>query len=137
MNREAFALAHETLRDAVVTFGWSRRKFGPFPSGIVQAHYAPPLGKFEGEHWAAIHFYNAALNGGGDEPLYEADGTVAADLFMVEDVERAAFAFKPATAFVALWYSDTGFVSMVELTADEYDEQRTEWELAHAIDEEA
>ena len=126
MNREAFKLAHETLRKAVREYGWWRHATEyKSPDGIYRRYHAP-LGKFEGEHWSIVHFYDAVMDGCGDEPLYE-DETIAADLLEVSDVEREAFKFAPNTGFVALWCSGQGFVSMQELTAEEYDRLREDY----------
>lgn len=146
MNREAFKLARDTLRLAVREYGWHRERteIGYFAHDHiantyatektvthVRADYRYGPGKFEGEHWSIVHFYDAVMNGCTDEPLSYADGQTAADLLEVSDLEREAFKLEKDTSFVALWYSDTGFVSMTELTADEYDATREAWERDH------
>lgn len=122
MNTEAFKLARATLRLAVKEYGWSRRG-----RASCRPYYAAPLGKFEGEHWAIVHYYDAMLNGGGDEPLYSGEECVA-DLFEVSDTERAAFGFHADTSFVALWHSSNGFEHLAQLTATEYDDLRAQYE---------
>jgi hypothetical protein len=126
MNREAFKLARDTLRLAVREYGW-RRNWGKREiPGTARYRYTYGPGKFEGEHWSIVHFYDVAMNGCGDEPLYNGD-TIAADLLDVCDLERAAFGLKNSTNFVALWYHDNGFVSMDELTCNEYDQLRADY----------
>lgn len=131
MNTQAFKLARDTLRIAVKEYGWHRvpRQFpGTNADDLTsQRRYRYGPGKFQGEHWSIVHFYQAMLDGCVDEPLYNGD-TVAGDLFSVDDTERAAFQLKADTSFVALWYSDSGFVSLSELTADEYDKLLAEYE---------
>jgi hypothetical protein len=114
MNREAFSLARATLRTAVKEYGWHRR---PGCSGYA---YSP--GKFECEHWSIVHFYGAAMIGCAGESLVYGDSSIATDLFEVSDLEREAFGMAAGTVFIALWYSDSGFVTLEELTAADYAE---------------
>lgn len=124
MNREQFKLAHDTLRKAVREYGWARKA----DTDDKQApKYLAPLGKFEGEHWRTVHYYDAVMNGFADEPLYDGE-RMAADILEVTDDERVAFRFGVDIAFVALWHSESGFVSMQELTAKDYDELRAQYE---------
>lgn len=82
-----------------------------------------PLGRFESEPFYLPYFYADIMNGGGNEPMYDGE-TVAADIVEVSDDERAAFGLDDRTAFVALWYSGSGFVSLEQLTPDAHDELR-------------
>lgn len=132
MNRESFKLARDTLRLAVRDYGWRREMpdgFGRWRAG--KKRYVTGPGKFEGEHWSVVHYYETALDHNCDAPLYYADGTVAADIMIVLDVERDAFKLNADTHFVVLWYSEQGFVSMQELTATEYDNVREAWAIDH------
>lgn len=90
-------------------------------------------GKFEGEPWYAPYFWQCALEGAGDEPFYHGE-TVAGDVIPVDAEEREAFELAPQTAFVAVWYSEQGFVSLQELTTGEYDKTRAQYDSN--IDEE-
>lgn len=107
--------AQQAIRDAAIA---AALEYGYDATAL----HAPP-GKFEGEPFYVLYFYEAVLNGKADEPLYEGD-TVVADLLEVSDDERAAFKLNPDTAFVALWYAESGFVTLDELTAVQYDELR-------------
>lgn len=130
MNVEAFKLARQTLRTAVREYGWGRApRYGSTLTTDSNARltYRAPLGWFEGEHWAIVHYYDAVMNGCAGEPLGDGDHTDA-DLLEVSDVERLAFQFKADTQFVALWYSDSGFVTLEELTCKRYDELRAQYE---------
>lgn len=144
MNTEAFKLARATLRTAVKDYGWSRERtcIGYYAHDhvtdtyakeqtvtLVRANYRAPLGKFQGEHWSIVHYYYyTMMDGCGEEPLYNDGADAAADLFKVTDTERAAFAFYADTAFVALWHSSDGFVSLEQLTAARYDKLRAEFD---------
>lgn len=125
MNREAFKLARETLRLAVKEYGWQRRRIsfyaGDRPGTRTEYSHGP--GKFEGEHWSIVHYYDAMMNGSSDEPFYDGE-TCQGTPFEVTDVERAAFGFAPATQFVVILHSESGFESLQELTCEEYDEMR-------------
>lgn len=101
----------DTATDKAIAYGFREI------AGVLKA----PLGKFESEPYYALYFYDAMLDGCADEPLYDGD-TVAADVIIVSDDERVAFELNQDTAFVVLWYSDQGFVSLQELTASAYDE---------------
>lgn len=101
-------------------------EYGYTYSAEAQTLRAPP-GKFEGEPYCVLYFYEQAMNGCADEPLYDGDEQ-AADLLEVSDDEREAFGL--SADFVALWYSSQGFVSLQELTADEYDALRAKYEAA-------
>lgn len=120
-NREAFKLARATLRKAVKEYGFIR-----FPD---RPHYVGRIGKFEGEHWSIVHYYDAMLNGVGDAP-FMAPGTVEGTPFEVSDVERQAFGFEPDTDFVVLWHSQSGFETLTELSAGEYDRTRERYDNA-------
>ena len=97
--------------DAAISYGFKQLEE---PNGLR----APP-GKFEGEAYYVLHFWQAVLDGAADEPQYDGDD-VAADILEVSDDERAAFELNASTAFVALWCSPQGFVILQELAADEY-----------------
>lgn len=84
-------------------------------------------GKFEGEPYYAPYFYTTAMNGEGDEPLTDGE-RVAADVLEVTEDEHQAFELNQDTAFMALWYSESGFVTLQELTADEYDDLRAQYD---------
>ena len=92
--------------------GYRGGKFGP--------------GKFEGEQFYAPYFFQAALEN-GDEPFYDGED-VAGDPVEVTDLERAAFGLDATTAFVVVWYSPQGFISVSEYTASEYDRLREQHE---------
>lgn len=121
MNREAFKLARDTLRKAVKEYGWYRKadsNYGPT--------YLARLGKFEGEHWSIVHWYDAMMNGAGDEPFTEGEETVA-DVFPVEDIERAAFMLKESDQFAVLWHSSQGFETLEYIDCDRYDRLREQY----------
>jgi hypothetical protein len=116
MNSEAFKLARDTLRVAVKEYGWRRH---------TRYVYGP--GKFESEHWAIVHYWRALLDGDSDEPFStgeEVDGTP----FPVTDDERAAFGFAATTQFVVIWHSSQGFESLQEITCEQYDQLREEFD---------
>jgi hypothetical protein len=119
VNREAFSLARATLRTAVKEYGWRRDR----DSIGFGAPYTYGPGKFEAQHWSIVHFYGAAMIGCADESLDYGDN-IGADLLEVADTEREAFGMAADTVFVALWYSDSGFVTLEELTAADYAELR-------------
>ena len=129
MSREAFQLARDTLRLAVKKYGWSRRNVGPYRTAYC---YGP--GKFEGEHWSVVHFYDAAMVGG--DSLDFSQDTVQVDILEVSDAERAAFNLALDTQYVALWYSDSGFVTLEEMTADRRDNLIAQNEIANEVNEE-
>lgn len=83
-----------------------------------------PLGKFECEPYYALYFYQAMLDGGTVEPLFNGE-VCDGDVLEVSDAERAAFGID--AAFVVLWYSEQG-LSLQELTADEYDKLRARYD---------
>ena len=81
----------------------------------LRAQCAGP-GKFEGEEPATPYYYDLSLNGEGESLDSSEDGD-GADLFHVEDDERAAFGFDAdVTAFLLEWDSQ-GFVRGTPLTA--------------------
>lgn len=108
MNSEAFKLARETLRQAIREYGYFRGK------GYVRNRtYQARPGKFEGEHWRIVHYYQAMLDGGADEFIgFETVDTVAADVFHITDIERQAFGFSPAETVAILWHSEQGFETL-------------------------
>lgn len=128
MNREAFKLARDTLRTAVRKYGW-RLTWGKHrPEHIPKTarnRYSSGPGKFEGEHWSIVHWYQAMLDGMGDEPFYDGDD-VAADVFEVSDVERAAFMLDESDQFAVLWHSGQGFESLEYINAARYDRLRAQ-----------
>lgn len=122
MNREAYKLARDTLRMAVREYGWSRYRSRK-SNGVPLNGYVYGPGKFEGEHWSIVHYWDAMMNGCGDEPLYEGEDCVA-DIFEVSDVERAAFALSDSDQFAIIWHSPQGFESLEYVDADQYDRLR-------------
>jgi len=88
--------------------------------------WAARPGKFEGESFYTPYFYGQLMDGDG-EPLGDGDSTDA-DLLTVTDDERAAFALKADTAYIAVCYSEQGFVSVRELTEKEAEDLRAEYE---------
>jgi hypothetical protein len=117
MNTEAFKLARATLKLAVREYGWTRNRHDDWqrcPYG--QKRYSYGLGKFEGEHWSIVHFWDAYMNG-----CSEASGDTW-DAMEVVGAEREAFGLHPATFAVVLWHSEQGFVSMQEVTETQYSE---------------
>lgn len=97
MNTEAFKLARATLRIAVKDYGWHRRDSTTDRDGRPYV-YGP--GKFEGEHWSIVHWYDSYMGGFSDEI---GDGWEA---FNVDDTERAAFGLKPTDTVAVLHFSD-------------------------------
>lgn len=87
-----------------------------------------PRGKFEGEPFYVMYYWDRVMNGWHDEPFYCPTGEVAADVLEVSDDERAAFDLDPGTAFILLWQSDAGFVSLDQITPREYDRYRARYD---------
>lgn len=109
MVTEAYKLARATLRMAVRDYGWTRK------NSKWRTYYGYGPGKFEGEHWSIVHWYDAYMNGcTGDESGNNWEA------YEVTDDERAAFGIKGK--FVVLSFSDQGFVSLSE--ADDEDTER-------------
>lgn len=131
MNRESFKMARDTLRTAVRDYGFKRTEYQCTGTGQMRTEYRYGPGKFEGEHWSIVHWYEAMLNGMGDEPLTEGEDTVA-DLFEVSDTERAAFGINPGFDFAVLWYSVNGFCTLEYVSADGYDKLREQYEGAES-----
>jgi hypothetical protein len=129
MNSEAFKLARDTLRVAVKEYGW--RRHWTVRDGrtglVIRTRYVYGPGKFESEHWAIVHYWRALLDGDSDEPFStgeEVDGTP----FPVTDDERAAFGFAATTQFVVIWHSSQGFESLQEITCEQYDQLREQYD---------
>ena len=76
-----------------------------------------------------MHFYDAAMD--GDEGLDFGQDTVQVDILEVSDAERAAFNLALDTQYVALWYNDSGFVTLEEMTADRRDNLIAQNEIAN------
>jgi len=101
-------IADDIRRDAIklaLDYGYS--------TGMVA-----PLGKFEGEPWYAVYYYDAMLNGDG-EPMYAGEQCLG-DLFEVTSEEREAFGLDPSIMGIALWHSDIGFETLELLTDEKY-----------------
>ncbi len=82
-------------------------------------YLAAPCGRFEGEPYYALHYYDRMANGEGQAICVGED--VVADVFEVTDVEREAFGFKDSTVAVFLFYHDSGFITFEEHTAQTRD----------------
>jgi hypothetical protein len=84
-----------------------------------------PLGKFEGEPYYTLYYYDVMMNGCSDETFYNGpheDATVDADTFELDANDRAAFDLDESIVAVVLWHSDTGFETLEEVTRERYDE---------------
>ena len=114
MDTEAYKLARATLRTAVRDYGWHRTHGGD------DCYRAPP-GKFESEHWSIVHWHDAVMNGDGEsfDEYWE--------VFHPDVIEREAFGITEGNV-VALHYSESGFVSMRELTQCELARLREDYE---------
>jgi hypothetical protein len=121
-NHEAFKLRRDTLRLAVKEYGWHRvpRQWpGTNADDLTsQRRYRYGLGKFQGEHWSIVHWYEAFMNGDRGEEFGQWNGPW--NVYKPNDTERAAFEITPDN-YIALHFSDSGFVSMQELTQCEYE----------------
>lgn len=124
----SYKLARATLRTAVREYGWSRRDPNRDAALGYPVGYTYGPGKFEGEHWSIVHWFDAAMNGMADVPLYDGGDDVAADVLEVSDVERAAFGLKESDQFAVLWYSPQGFVSLEYIDACRYDKLRRHYD---------
>ena len=93
-------------------------EYGHFElSGPGSRLIAPP-GKFQGEPYYVMYFWDAMLDGDG-EPIYD-DGREVYSLTEVTDDEREAFELDKSTVAIALWHSDQGFVTLEELNEERY-----------------
>ena len=115
MNAEAFKLARETLRLAVKEYGWRRIPwtYATYPELDNRKQYRYGPGKFEGQPWSIVHFYDAYMN--GDAGDYVSD---ALSVYELTETERAAFGL--TEPYVGLFFSGQGFVSLGELSLAEY-----------------
>ena len=120
MNSEAFKLARDTLRLAVKEYGWSR-------AGRYATCYTSGPGRFGGEHWSIVYWYDSSMNGANGEAFYNGD-SLECEAFEVDDTERAAFGLKADTSHVALFYSESGSVSMEKWTQKHFDKVTAERE---------
>jgi len=112
MDTQAYKLARATLRMAVRDYGWHRTHGG-------DDCYRAPLGKFESEHWSIVHWHDAVMNGDGES--FE-----CWEVFEPDVIECEAFGIAPGNV-VALHYSESGFVSMRELTQCELGRLREDY----------
>lgn len=112
----------ETAIQNAISYGYEYHENSRDPA-LMRA----PLGKFECEPFYAPYFYESVLDGIADESLMCGEDT-AGDVIMVSDDERIAFGLDPSTAFVVLWYSDSGFVSLEQMTPEEYDATRARFD---------
>ena len=77
-------------------------------------------GKFEGEHWSTVAFYDDALNGCSDESLqWSAEGDVT-DIFLLDDETRAAINCNKSEYAFLLDYDGQGFVRGRTIDEDTY-----------------
>ena len=101
-------------------WGWNGAQFGP--------------GKFEGEPFYIAYYWTAMLDGCAAAPFMSGETSAGAPI-PVTDLERAAFELPTTTQFVVLWYSDSGFVSLQELTCEEYDRLREHYDNIESDEE--
>jgi hypothetical protein len=122
------------IRDAAVkaarAYGYAYEGARRDPASL----YAPP-GKFEGQPYWALFYWDAVMDGMADDPLRDEFGDVAADVMPLTDAEREAFDLPDACAFIALWHSDAGFVNVECLTPSEYDELRQHYDGLNQAEE--
>ena len=91
--------------------------------GLIQ-----DLGKFEGEHWSTVAFYDDVLNGCSDESLQWSEEGDCTDIFILSDTDRAAIGCN-ATEYAFLLDNDSqGFVSGKTVDRDTYDNLMAEYE---------
>lgn len=74
-------------------------------------------GKFEGEPWYAPYYWDAALNGDGEN--IGGDDEPFATRIEVTRAERTAFSLADDVVSVLLWESDQGFVQLLRETKGE------------------
>lgn len=117
LNERQHAIRDTAVNDALA-YGFEYHENSRDPTRM-----RAPRGKFEGEAFYAPYFYESVLDGIAGESLMCGEDT-AGDVVMVSDDERIAFGLDPSTAFVVLWYSDSGFVSLEQMTPEEYDATR-------------
>lgn len=122
LNERQHAIRDTAVQNAV-DYGYRYYENSRDPSRMCA-----PLGKFEGEPFYVMYYWDRVMNGDHDEPFYCSTGEVAADVLEVSDDERAAFDLDPGTAFILLWQSDAGFVSLEQITPREYDRYRARYD---------
>ena len=131
MTPEATKIRSDAIAQAI-EYGYTLAHPDDVPTDL----HAPP-GKFEGEPFYALYFYDAIMDGGCDDSLYFGTDTVQADICEVSDAERGAFELSPRTTHVALWNSDSGFVTLEELTYKRYCKLLAEDDAANEANEES
>ena len=73
-------------------------------------------GKFEGENWQILYWYDALMSGFTD------DSGDAWDAMKVTEEEKLIFNLDPAAEYAILFHSDTGFVGLEYATTAEYND---------------
>ena len=115
------------LRDKAIAFALAAG-FKYHENSRDPSRMCAPRGKFAGEPFYVMYYWDRVMNGDHDEPFYCSTGEFAADVLEVSDDERAAFDLDPGTAFILLWQSDAGFVSLDQITPREYDRYRARYD---------
>lgn len=106
-SRDEVAEVMATAQDSMVQLGFDK---------FIRGQIVKP-GKFEGEPWWILYYYDAMMNGDGAIVDYEDGGDTfesAETRFEVEPAERTAFGLKPTTKAVILSQDGNGFAHVEE-----------------------
>lgn len=79
---------------------------------------APP-GKFEGQPYYVLFYYEATATTGA-KASFGTEERTEVDILDVTEDERAAFELNANAAYIALGYSESGFVHLTEGTKEDY-----------------